>query len=112
MQLYRREEKESLPQSPAPTLQLYRRGDSRETIHDATNEVVVADGWEDDDLLVDDEEASVCSGAANPEPPKALAGGDPYGFVTADWTYDPVTDIRPTRKRWINPIPGPRRLVP
>jgi len=30
--------------------------------------------------------------------------------VTADWVYDPETDIIPTRKRWKNPHPGPRRL--
>ena len=28
-----------------------------------------------------------------------------------NWAYDPETDIIPTRKRWINPRPGPRQLT-
>ena len=28
-----------------------------------------------------------------------------------DWVYDPTTDIIPTRKRWVNPRPGPRQLA-
>jgi hypothetical protein len=61
-----------------------------------------AEGWDgDDDFWIDepiDDSAKVNDNT-----------GEDDNDVT-NWVYDPVTDIIPTRTRWVNPIPGPRDL--
>jgi hypothetical protein len=41
-----------------------------------------------------------------------LESGLPDGLLMDDvaWTYDPISDIIPTRQRWVNPYPGMRTL--
>jgi hypothetical protein len=81
----------------------------------------VEDGWDDDlDLDVDDDEPV---STPVPSPLKSHAIEQQQQPVTVklappsidnddngDWVYNPVSDIIPTRKRWVNPRPGTRQL--
>jgi hypothetical protein len=112
LQLYR------LSNEPQTDSIVYQRDDpllsvTNRTEYGAPSEVV-PDGWDDDEVAIDDDDSHGNVTNVMPDPHSFVANGkvDRYGFVIADWKYDPVTDIRPTRKRWVNPFPGPRRLQP
>jgi hypothetical protein len=69
----------------------------------ALSEAPVGDGWDldDEDVFSTDEDMF----PVEPSAPNVETPG-----VNDGWVYDPETDIVPTRKRWVNPRPGPRTL--
>jgi hypothetical protein len=108
-------------------LQLYRKEEPNARKIDITgrtfpsataNDIMVADGWDDDDVDVaidDDNDIDFEHGEEpmNKTPQQSsLSDLTPVDHrnVVVGFHYDPETDIRPTRKRWINPFPGPRKL--
>ena len=60
----------------------------------------VKDGWGSD---FDDDDLEFEKEVGKPQPTRSER--------QEAWTYNPEDDIIPTRKRWINPHPGPRELV-
>lgn len=80
-------------------------------------EPVVEDGWDDYD---DDVGSSDVDAVAADHVPAEAVAVPPRTAVTLtvltledplkNWVYDSVTDIIPTRKRWVNPRPGSREL--
>lgn len=56
-------------------------------------------------VVQDSEESADVENEAHRTP---IGSHDP--MIDPDWVYDPETDIIPTRKRWMNPRPGPRQL--
>lgn len=75
------------------------------------------DGWGDDqDLGLADEEdwgdtlddQGAVEASSIKERPRLLL--EEYTIAPDDFVYNPETGIIPTRRRWVNPRPGPRRL--
>jgi hypothetical protein len=63
-----------------------------------------AEGWDDDDDDFWNDESPLGTSAKENEETRHEDND------VSNWVYDPVTDIIPTRTRWVNPIPGPRDL--
>jgi hypothetical protein len=77
-------------------------GRERENVN-TPSEAPVGDGWD-----LDDEDVFSMDDDKSPAEPSAPTVERPV--VDSGWVYDPETDIVPTRKRWVNPRPGPRTL--
>ena len=105
--------KETPPSKPKIAVQaapqLYMREPAKKVA-----ETAVEDGWDDgsdgigsevgDDIDNDDDAVAVVVLNQSATPVKVAE--DPL----KNWVYDPVTDIIPTRKRWVNPRHGSREL--
>ncbi|GKY93878.1 hypothetical protein MPSEU_000354700 [Mayamaea pseudoterrestris] len=114
LQLYRKSDE---PLSMQPNIHLHSQRNAERDMKFETLKDVVPDGWDDDvDVAIDDgddiDNLKEQDNKAVALSKSTSAIDDPFGFVTLNFKYDPVTDIRPTRKRWVNPFPGPRRLQP
>jgi hypothetical protein len=83
----------------------------------------VEDGWDDDLDLDSVEDEPVSASVTSPPKPHATEQQQqpvPIKLVPSpidkvdngDFVYNPVSDIIPTRKRWVNPRPGSRQLRP
>lgn len=85
-----------------------------------------ANGW-GDDSDIDDQEWNVEHGGDSKLPQESASGtsilvthpihkpnqsDNDRSHIDDEWVYDCETDIIPTRKRWVNPTPGPRTLAP
>lgn len=86
---------------------------------DEPSDNVVGDGWDDEDLDEDLIETTTTHATTMESPATektAKRQVDPFTpaasaeEVEASWVFDPVTDIMPTRKRWVNPRPGRRTI--